>query len=200
MKFDTGTDKERENPTVGPHCATLIQVIDLGTQKVLWEGAEKLQHKVKLVWELDEKMADGKPFVAHRDFTTSLHEKASLRLFLEGWRGTKFSPDQLQNFTLKNLLEKSCILTLVSDKTGQYVNVASSSVLMKGMTAVVPVNPIIYFDLSDFNRADFEKLWPWVQKKIQDTPEYKDLMGKSDVKSTNTPSQDSTPFDDDIPF
>ena len=36
----------------GTHIAICVKVIDLGTQRVEWQGDVKLQHKVLLAWEL----------------------------------------------------------------------------------------------------------------------------------------------------
>ena len=197
MKFSASNDtKEFENPSVGSHNATLIQVIDLGTQVQMWEGEEKRANKVLLVWELDEKMKDGRPFVCHREFTTSLHEKASLRVFLEGWRGAKFTSDQLNNFSLENLLKASALLSLVLSKNGKYVNVSSASKLMAGMAKIDPANPVFYFDMENFKQDVFNQIWPWVQKKIQASPQYEVA-----INGPVEPVAENFSFDDeDIPF
>jgi hypothetical protein len=87
MKFTASGGGNFENPEPGSYAAVCIRMIDLGTQEVTWQGATKLQHKIKIVWELSETMKDGRPFLAMRDFTVSLHEKSGLRQFLAGWRG-----------------------------------------------------------------------------------------------------------------
>lgn len=176
MKFDVSTTKEFANPSTGPVSAVLIQIVDLGTQKVSWQGEDKFQQKVKFVFEIDELMGDGRPFVVNRDFTVSLHEKSSLRLFLESWRGQKYSDDDLAKFDPKTLLGKPCTLTLMQSKDGKYVNIDSAAKLMKGVTPLVPVNPVLYYDMSHHDSQVFSKLWPWVQKKIEQSPEYMQIQ------------------------
>lgn len=204
MQFTSSNDtKEFENPSVGSHNATLIQVIDLGTQVQIWEVEEKRANKVLLVWELDEKMKDGKPFVAHREFTTSLHEKASLRTFLEGWRGRKFTSDEIRVFTLEKMLNASALLSLVMSKNGKYVNVSSASKLMAGMPKIVPVNPVFYFDMENYDAEVFNKIWPWVQKKIQASPQYGAIVNPPAPQANSSYSNYSyAPGEDDsnIPF
>lgn len=197
MKFSEGNTEDRvyESPSVGSHNAVLIQCIDLGTQVQMWEGEEKRANKVLLVWELDEKMKDGRPFVTHREFTTSLHEKAALRTFLEAWRGSKFTPEQLKAFDLSKLIGQGAILSLVLSKNAKYVNVASASKLMAGMTKIAPVNPTFYFDMDEFNQVVFDGIWPWVQKKIQASPQYDALMNPSKAQEPEPDFDDGTdPF------
>lgn len=173
MKFTTSTEsKEFQNPSTGPVSAVLIQIIDLGTQKSLYQGEEKYAKKVKFVFEIDEHMTDGRPFTVSKDFTASLHEKSSLRAFLESWRGQKYTDSDLGSFDPKTLLGKACTLSLVSSKDGKYVNIDSASKLMKGVQPIKPVNPVFLFDLDNFSQETFDKVWPWVQRKIQDSPEY----------------------------
>ena len=120
MKISATTqDKKFENVEPGTYAAVCIGVIDLGTQPVEFEGEKKQQHKLIITFELSEQMGDGRPFVANREFTVSLHEKAGLRKFLAGWRGRDFNAEELAGFDLKNLLGKGCLLSMIQSKTIQ---------------------------------------------------------------------------------
>jgi hypothetical protein len=174
MKFDMSNDsKPRENPPTGSVSGVLIQIVDLGHQKKVWQGQEQLKPTLLLVFEIDEKMSDGRRFTVNREFTTSLHEKSNLRLFLEGWRGSKYTEEQLGQFDPKKLLGAACILSLVESKDGKYVNIDAASKLMKGMEPIEPTNPIVFFDMAHYSKEAFDKLWPWVKKKVEQSPEYK---------------------------
>jgi hypothetical protein len=59
-----------------------------------------------------------KPMVVSIEQTRSLGEKASLRKLLEQWRGQTFTAAELKAFSLKNLLGKPAMLTLIH-KTSQ---------------------------------------------------------------------------------
>ena len=66
----------------GVYTARCFKIIDLGTQKVEWQGATKEQKKVLIMWEMLDigvKMKDGKPFAATRKYTASLDERGNLR-------------------------------------------------------------------------------------------------------------------------
>jgi hypothetical protein len=190
-KAGASDDKKFENPPPGSYGAVCIKVIDQGTQEVIWEGDKKMQRKVFIQWELDEKMTDGRPFVTGRKFTVSLHEKATLRAFLKGWRGRDFTDAELEGFDPRKLIGAPCMLSLV--QSGDYVNIASASKLPKGMTPLAPVNPTVYFSLEEFNKEVFDGLSNKMKEDIFKSPEYKTATSGGDVP-------DSAPFDDDISF
>ncbi len=161
----------------------------MGTQESTWQGATKYAHKVKIVFELSEKMSDGRPFITMRDFTVSLHEKSGLRGFLKSWRGRDFTDEELAGgFDPKVLIGKGVLLNLVEN--GDYVNIDSAMKLPKGMEAPVPVNPTVFFSLSDFSQEEFDKLSEKIKEKIMKSPEYQSLKGG--LNSINT--------DEDIAF
>jgi hypothetical protein len=173
MKFSTTSTSSKafENPQPGSYGAVCIRLIDMGTQETTWQGEKKSAHKVKIVFELDEMMSDGRPFIAMRDFTVSLHEKSALRQFLSGWRGRDFSDEELKGFEAKNLIGKGCLLSLVQN--GDYINVNTASKLPKGMEAPKPQNPLVYFSLTDFDSHVFSNLSQKLQEKIMQSPEYR---------------------------
>lgn len=177
MKFSANSsDKKFENPDPGSYSAVCIRMIDLGTQETTWQGEKKTAHKCKIVFELSEKMSDGRPFIAMRDFTISLHEKSALRAFLTGWRGRDFTQEELMGFESRKLVGVPCLLSLVQN--GEYINIASASKLPKGMEPVKPVNPLIYFALDEFDQNAFESLSEKIQEKISMSPEYKSLKNR----------------------
>ena len=122
----------------GTHAAVCCDVVDLGILKVSFGGKDKMQHKVRVVWQIAEDRPDGKPFQASKRYTLSLHEKSSLRKDLESWRGRKFSDSELEGFDLEALLGIHCLLNIIEEKKdGQsYSNVTSIMRLPKGMTAI----------------------------------------------------------------
>ena len=46
------------------------------------------------MFQTTEQGEDGKPLIASQFFTLSMHEKASLRKFLEAWRGKAYTEEQ----------------------------------------------------------------------------------------------------------
>ncbi|MHA1379626.1 MAG: hypothetical protein ACTSRG_14730 [Candidatus Helarchaeota archaeon] len=43
----------------------------------------------------------------------SLHAKATMRKFLESWRGKKFTKEELEGFDLQKILGKPCQLQII---------------------------------------------------------------------------------------
>src|SRR5215813_2272915 len=126
----------------GTHAAVCIDVVDLGELKVEFGGKAKMQHKLRIVWQIDACREDGKPFYVSKRYTSSLHEKASLRKDLESWRGGAFTAQELEGFDLENLLSIPCLLNIIHEKkNGQtYANVASIMRLPKSMAAPSPLD------------------------------------------------------------
>jgi hypothetical protein len=195
----TSKSKDFEKPEAGTYVGTCYRVIDLGTQKSEKFGNSK--RKVFLGFEINQNMADGRPFVVSNRYTLSLSDKAQLRAFLEGWRGRKFTEAEEAGFDLKNLLGKSCMLSIVQN--GDYTNIASASKLMNGLTPEPLHNPTQFFSLDEFDQEAFAKLSEGLQDAIKKSPEYQKAIGQQpEVHSDGNEGNYVPDFepDTDIPF
>jgi hypothetical protein len=163
-----GGDFEQCPP--GSFAARCYQIIDLGHQTFEWKGEAKVAPKVRITWELNEMMQDGRPFSISKEYTASIGDKANLRKDLEAWRGRPFSAEELRNFSLENVLGAPCLLGVVhkpsKDGSKVYANVGSVMALPKGMAAPELVNPAVKFDIGEFDQDIFNSLSSYVQKKI----------------------------------
>jgi len=129
----------------GNQLAVCVDIVDHGLVKSDFykndDGTDKWQHKVSIVWESSELMANGRPFLINKKYTLSLGEKATLRHDLESWRGRPFTEDELSGFDVENVIGVSALLNIVhksGSKGGTFANVASVSPLMRGMQKLVP--------------------------------------------------------------
>lgn len=161
----------------GNHVAICIRVIDLGTQKVEYQGQTKMQHKVLITWEIpEEKMDDGRPFTINKKYTFSSHEKSNFRKDLEAWRGLPFKDSDFGpgGFDIKNLLDKGCMLNVVHNEKGgtTYANIASIARLPKGMATPIAHNGTVYFSLENPDWTVFDALSDGLKKTIMESPEY----------------------------
>ena len=120
----------REDPSLYPvpdeglHSAVLVDAVNLGTLETPWGPKEK----VSLIFELETTDEEGRRFIVGKRFTKSLNEKASLRKFLEKWRGSKYTPDELQKgVDLENLIGLNATLFIVQNETEEriYANIES---------------------------------------------------------------------------
>jgi hypothetical protein len=71
----------------GIHPAVCVDLIDLGPQKQVWQGQERLVNMLRLVFETEEKLEDGRNATIAKRFTASVHPKSRLAEFLGKWRG-----------------------------------------------------------------------------------------------------------------
>lgn len=185
-----------QSPEPGTWGAVCTRVIDLGTQVTTWQSKQKKARKVLLAWELDQKMEDGRPFLATSRFTASIHEKATLSKFLEGWRGRAFTEEERNGFELASILGQPCLLTLV--KNGDYTNVVSAVKLPKGMAPLAPAGPLLHLELDSFDQAVYDQLGEGLRATIAKSPEYDRAMGGQGVGAgADVPGGHA---DDDIPF
>lgn len=140
---DSG-NKDFEPAPEGMYPAVCCDVVDRGIVTTAWGTS----HKVQIRWQLDGNEAgirdDGKPWLVVRQFTLSLHEKATLRKFLESWRGRRFTDQELKDgFDLERLLNVPCILQVIHDMSADgktYANVQNVMPLPKGAPKPVVID------------------------------------------------------------
>jgi hypothetical protein len=120
----------------GVHHGVCVDVVDMGMLEVTYAGKTKQQHKIRLVWQIDETNPEtGERFIAQKRYTLSLNEKATLRKDLEGWRGRAFTRDEEMGFDVEKLISVNAFINVVhAQKDGKtYANVVSIMPLKKGM-------------------------------------------------------------------
>jgi len=159
----------------GLHHGICVDVVDLGVLKVAYSGHEKQQHKIRIVWQVEDMMPSGKPYIVQKRYTASLHEKASLRKDLESWRSRPFTPAELEGFDLENLIGVNCQLSVMHDSRdgSTYANITS---------VVPPPRGGIRLEPRDYVRVKDR------------TPEQTAQAGKAGGDG------EYQPCDDDIPF
>lgn len=216
----TATQESNFKPVpVGTHHATVIRIIDLGTQKTEFQNEIKMQPKILIQWEIhadgDPELLteDGKPMIVSKRYTASMHSKSQLANDLKSWRGRDFTEEEKSAFNLANILGKTCLLSIVHeqsvDKTKTYANIGSISNKLKSYTPPPTVNEQYAFDLAIPNWELFEKLNEKVKEQIKNSPEYAQWYAGVEAPTPPTPPQRREengtvePLDDvedDIPF
>ena len=201
MKWaDSGGDFEQVEP--GSYAAVCYKIVDIGTQEGEYQGVKNSRRQVIIGWELDELMTTGeragKPFVVSKFYTQSLGEKANLRHDLAGWRGRDFTPDELAGFDAKNILGKSCMLSLTLTDKGK-IKVSGVSKLPKGMTAPAQVNPTLFLSLepNDYDRAAFDAQTDKMKAMIMASPEWQALQKPQGKPNNFADMPDDMPWKDD---
>jgi len=184
------------------HLAVCYAVYDLGTHHSQFG---KDQHKIVIIFELPEVRGqfekDGKmvdlPRAISKRYTLSLHEKAVLRQDLEGWRGKKFTDEELKGFDLQKLLGVSCQIQIVhTQKDGNtYANINN---IVKSKEQRKPENKTSSFTFAD-NGVDFPPEMPeWVQNICKESQEYRYI--KDAAADPNNAITEAFGEVDDLPF
>jgi hypothetical protein len=94
----------------GIHPAVCVDVIELGLREEEFQGRRKMVEKVRVVFESEQKLDDGRNCIISKNFTASLHPKARLAEFLGKWRGRPVLPDETIN--LGKLVGACCTLVI----------------------------------------------------------------------------------------
>lgn len=136
-------------------------------------------------WELPSELftdSEGKdmPRMIGKTYTKSLSENAALRKMLEGWRGKKFSDDELQGFDLTVLLGLPCMLTVThSSSNGKtYADISGVAAMPKGMEAPPQVYDNLAFDLDAFDALNnIDSLPEFIQEQIKKSKEWEIFAG-----------------------
>lgn len=137
-----------------------VDVIDLGERVEDFPGRPaKIARKGALVFASGERKEDGTLHTVSAEFTLSSHEKASLRLALESWRGRKYSDDELDAGLPLHKLTGQLALVLVEHATSKggrtFAKPRAITPVPKAMRQFAP-------DVSDYTRAPY-----WEDRKAE---------------------------------
>lgn len=107
----------------GIHDAVCVDVVDMG----MVNGPFGPKHKLRIVWEINSQMEDGRNFIVTGFYGASLHEKSNLRKTLKSWRGKDFTEEELRSFDMEKLVGVPAQLVLQhNEHDGKtYCNVAA---------------------------------------------------------------------------
>ena len=184
-KDSGGGDFKRVPP--GAYIGRCFSLIDLGTQLTSGQYGEKLQHKLRIGWELfgeDEQgnpltvEVDGKsmPLTISKSYTVSLHEKAGLRRDLAAWRGRDFSDEEAKAFDVAKLIGAYCMVNVTTSETNgkTYSNVAGLTPLPGALRNAkpAPVHDPVVFDLDKPDMKVFATFHEKLQEAIKKSPEW----------------------------
>lgn len=214
--------KEFERPKVGNKAGRCLMVIDMGTVENTFPGAEyATKRAIRIIWELKEKMSDGRPFVVNWNGTMSFGDGAHMTRILKSWRGgVAFTQSEKDNFDFGKLISQEA-LVLVSESVDKkdskkiWTNVDNVTPLPDEMDMPALINTPCEFGIDEIGTDKWELLYPWIQKAIIEKSEegrayLKAHPGFEYGKKTSTNENSEAPAakepdavilpDDDIPF
>ena len=198
-KFDESTsEKKFRNPEPGSYVARLFSIIDIGHQQTTWNGNTKIQHKILFNWELFGEDSNGpleiqgKPLTVFKKYTLSNHPESSLMADLKAWGGKEVPLPLDLNSVLGSYALVNIVHNEYQGKT--YANIANMVQLPKMMQGSVPagVNEAFIYETIK-HPLNFDKVWPWQQKMIAESSEYRGTAAAKQAQTSND-------MPDDIPF
>ena len=196
----------------GLHIARCYAMVQIGTIDDEYKGQKRKSNKVRISWELPNEMRvfdqskGEQPMSIHKEFTNSLGELASLRAFLNSWRGKALTEDECKGFDLEKLLSAPCSLNViheVSKNSGKkYAVIASISPMMKGLVCPPQCNDTFTFTPNEFDQKKFEMLPEWLRDRVKTSYEFRAMV---EAESDTTPTSVATSTtiadqNDDLPF
>ncbi len=125
----------------GIHSARLAEIVDLGIVRKEQFGVIREAHRVRLIFQLDALMEDGRAFITSAFFNVTLNEKSRLRPFLESWLNRTFTTEEAtEGFDLETLVGRTALVQLVHrERNGNiYAEIGSIMALPPGQEATFP--------------------------------------------------------------
>ena len=198
----------------GAYIGRCYSLVDLGTQLTTGQYGEKLQHKLRIGWELFGEDEEGKPLTIDVDgkempltitkgYTVSLHEKSGLRRDLAAWRGKDFTDEEAKGFDVSKLIGAYCMVNVTTSETNgkTYSNVAGLTPLPGALknSKPAPVHEPVVFDLDKPDMKVFNTFHEKLQEAIKRSPEW----GKFTKIGSQGSGFDDMPndsFDQEPPF
>ena len=191
----------------GNYPARCYSMIHIGTTDEVILGVAKRLNKVRITWELPTELKVFKeengeqPHVISKEFTLSMHEKATLRGFLKNWRGKDFTDDEAKAFDIEKLIGAPCMLNIShktkKDGSGVYAEIGSIGTMPKGFACPDQINPSFVFTYENFDEDKFNTLPDYLKAKMVNSDEYKSAVnGAHHIES---PAEELVE-DDGMPF
>jgi len=196
-----GSEKSSSFPSVsvGVHKARCVKVIDLGTQKKVFEDKVSWKHEVMVVFETpDQTNNTSEPLTISKWYNLTLHEKSNLGIDLTSWRGRAFSETEKKGFDIVKLVGVPCLLNVIQGNKNNQIG--SVMPLPKGDKIAEQYHTSIIFDLKDFQNGKkevFNQLPEGIRNMIRRSRELEGLDKRDtgdENNGTNTVGQEPVPF------
>lgn len=189
----------------GTYVARCYSMIHIGTIEDEYQGQKKTLNKVRLTWEFPTEtkvFKEGepeRPFSISKEYTLSMHEKATLRKALESWRGKAFTEAEAKSFDVTKLLGVPCMISVVHKEAANgktYAEVATISGMPKGLQCPPQFNPTFEWSWAEPNDVKWANIPEYLKEKMKRSKEFQawDSIPLEDFKPAPKKEEDSLPF------
>lgn len=184
MSLTVSETGKKEFPLLpeGSYVGICNMLIDLGMQ--LNEQYGNSSRKVLIGWEIPDELieinGEKVPRTINQRYTASLNEKSVLRRDLSAWRGRDFTPAELEEFNLRNIVGAPCMIQIIHrDYNGKkYANVASIMTLPKGMAKPKLSGEPVVYDIDEDDPEKVNTLPDWIKDTIVKSDSYQQRLVK----------------------
>lgn len=146
-------DRRFQPAPEGIHQAVCVDVVDLGIVESEFQGRRTSRHMVRIVFQIEARMENGRRYTVSRMFNCTLNEKGNLRPFLESWRGRKFGAEEIKNgFDLETLIGVNARIQVLHNERG-YADIVSIQPIGKNDPRLEPED---YVRQQDRQQEDFD--------------------------------------------
>lgn len=186
-------------PEIGLDAGIIVKILDLGTQTRLKNGVTETKHKLMFVWELPNQTHEGKPMVQSRFVNLAGGDRAELTKIAKACG----LPQVEAGFNPKELLGRTCNIEVkhYTNFHGQVKSdIGTYATLMKGQVVPAQYNPLVYFDLDNFDQAIFDSLSDGIKSMIVKSPQYQNKDKPKSEAVNENPGFGMDELEDEIPF
>lgn len=190
----------------GNYPARCYSMVHIGTIEENIMGTLKKLNKVRITWELPTELKVFKeengeqPCVISKEFTLSMHEKATLRSFLKNWRGKDFTDEEAKSFDIEKLISAPCMLNIThktkKDGSGVYAEIGSISTMPKGFPCPEQIHPSFVWTYENFDQEKFNSLPEYLRNKMITSDEYRLALSGGQEHESPTAQEEH----EDLPF
>ena len=172
------TDTSFINLKPGTYKSRVTGVAELGLQETTYKDVQKIQKQIALLFSVFEN--DGStPVILGKSFAMTIRDNATLRKAIIAIRGKDFTPEELNDWDLAELLGLPCLITIDQYERKGYTNMAIKQIttsLTDSTTPEIEVKDYIYFDIDDMETwTSFTRMPKWLQIKINNSITMKNM-------------------------
>lgn len=176
--------KEFELCPEGQQNLECIGIVDIGTQKVTFEGKEKDVPQIVFVFQaVDEKTSDGGAMTVMQTYTNSDSPKGNLFKMLCAWFNVKEIP---ANFEYDQCLGRGGVGTVAWNDKKSWAKLVNLASLPKGYKIAKATEKKFSFYLDEFDEEAFNNLSDYFKGKIMESKEAAELFAPQEPKAKAT--------------
>jgi hypothetical protein len=181
----------------GTYIARCVQMIHIGTITEEIQGKSTTRNLVRFTFELptEQHVFDAEkgsePRFVSKEFSLSLNEKATLRKFLDTWRGVPFTNEEAKRFDVTRLIGVPCMLSVGLKTSGAgrtYNSLDGALAIPNGIPCPDQITPSLEINFENISE-NWDKIPGFIQEKIKTSVEYAKCGFVAPEKTTNEQTQ-----------